>query len=476
MSAARHRGRHLAPLLVFGGALMLAVAAFGSAERLGHLRASGVLSAPLIHKVQAARLLLVVLSGMCLMVGMFRRAGSRGALLGGAVWLAGTLAFIQYAYPYHLFFRPRMLLRAALGEETLLSDFDPRSHLVVPSHEVLRARYSAINIHAHFSYAAFQRTPEQLADIIERCNVQVVVDLDGGLGKHLKEELARYVTPHPDRFTVFATVWFPPGPISWEYFRWEVAHLEEAKRLGVRGVKIWKNIGLYTKDEQGKLIALDDPRLEPLWTKLETLGLPVLIHVADPPMNFEPLDRHNESLEYLSQDAAISLHYGRGTPRPEVVLDQFERVVERHPNITFIAAHLGNKAYDLGAVAQMLDRHPNLHMDISSRASDLGRQPVTARAFIIRYADRLSFGTDGNPTEKVYRGYFRLLETADEYFDEPEWPYYKFGRWKLYGLALPDDVLRKIYHDNAAQLLGLPLLDSAKASQLRSGRATGQAR
>lgn len=473
MGISRGRSKKNAgPFILAIGVLALLAAALMSPQLLNHFKSlvrpegSGTISASLARIVEAARLFLLAVSGILMVVGASPRGVLR-VLVVAAAWLVVSLAIIQQAYPYNLFFRPRDLLRAALGEERLLGDYDPRSHLVVPSHVILRAKYPAVNIHAHFRYAAHQWTPRAIAATIQQCNVQVAVDLDGGLGKHLREEFAKFAAPYPGQVAIFATFWYPPGPISWDYFKWEVAHLEEAKQLGVRGVKIWKNIGMYTKDEHGKIIPLDDPRLEPMWNKIETLGLPILIHVSDPPMNFEPIDGHNESLDYLLQDAAISYH-GPGVPGPEVVLPEFERVIKRHPGLTFIAAHLANTAYDLNAASQMLDRHKNLYMDISSRASDLGRQPVTARAFIIRYADRLLFGTDGNPTPKVYRGYFRLLETSDEYFDEPEWPEYKFGRWKLYGLALPDDVLRKVYHDNAARLLGLPLLSALPAPHLES--------
>ena len=463
-------------------AFALLAAALMSPELLGHLkslvhpRAGDILSVSLVHKVQAVRLFLLVISGGLVGVGIFRSTSMRGSLVSGAIWLAGALTVIQYAYPRHLLFRPRDLFRAALGEELLLTDYDPRSHLVVPSHEVLRAKYPVINIHAHFQHWYQHWTPEQLLAFMQETNTERIIDLDGGLGKNLQEEVVRYAAPHPNQFIIFASFWFGDSLTDWNYFRRTVEErLPDAKAKGAKGIKIWKNIGIHTRDEQGKFIALDDQRLEPLWVKAEALNLPILIHLADPPENFAPLDEHNESLEYLIQDEAISYHGGR-VPHPEVVLAQFERVAERHPKVTFIAAHLANVAYDLETAGRMLDRHPNLYMDISSRANELGRQPVTARKFMIRYADRLLFGTDGNPGAKVYRGYFRLLETADEYFDDPAWPKFKFGRWKLYGLNLPDDVLRKLYHDNAAKLLGLPLLASPQASQSESRRTMERVR
>ena len=476
MTRRRTKRRHqrFGRLVLTAGLLALFGAALLNPDWLGHLSADGVLSLPLIQKVHAVCLSLLLASGILVTVGTHRHFGLLGCVIGVVAWLACSLVIVDRIYPGHLLFRPKALLGAVLGEEVLLRDYDPRSHLVVPSHVVRSARYPAIGIHTHFRHGT-HRTPDELVGIMQRCNLQAMVDLDGELDGRLREEMRHYAATDADRFVIFATFWFSADLDKWDHWRGIVDQLDEAKQLGARGIKVWKNLGLRTRDERGRLIAIDDMRLEPLWMKADALGLPILIHVGDPAANFEPLDRYNERIEYLTADAAIA-YQGLGAPRPQTLLAQFERVVERHPNVTFILAHLGNLSYDLAAAGQMLNRHPNLSMDISARANELGRQPVTARAFFIRYADRLLFGTDGNPDDKVYRGYFRLLETSDEYFDDPEWPEFKFGRWKLYGLNLPDDVLRKVYHDNAAKILSLPLLTSTQASKAESGRTTERVR
>lgn len=378
--------------------------------------------------------------------------------LGVAVVLIMAAGFaIDRTYPGHLLRRPRLALEAILGEELLLRDYDPRPHLTVPEHPVDRARFPVINIHAHFRRWKQHWTAEQLVGFMDACNIERIVDLDGGLGENLTSAAAAYAGRYPGRFIHFATFGFKPELESADDFAKKIKRLEEAKTLGARGIKVWKNLGLRTRDAQGRLIPIDDPRVDALWAKAGELGLPVLIHVGDPQANFEPLDRHNERYEFLRAERALS-YQGPDAPRPETLLEQFERVVARHPATTFILAHLGNRTDDLAAAGAMLDRHPNLVMDISARIQELGRQPVTTRAFFLRYQDRLLFATDGNPDAAVYRQHFRFLETADEYFDYPFWPMFNYGRWKIYGVDLPDGVLRKLYHDNAAKILGLPLL------------------
>jgi hypothetical protein len=302
---------------------------------------------------------------------------------------------------------------------------------------------------------------------MDACNVVATVDLDGQLGETLREEIARFNHAAPERLIIFAALGFPKGPVSWDLFQQQVDQLDSAKAMGARGLKIWKNIGLYTSDPAGRRIALDDRRLDPMWAKADALALPILIHVADLPANFDSLDRHNERYEFLSGNPRLAYH-GAAAPRPEQLLTEFEAVVERYPTHPFILAHFANLPNDLAAAGALLDRHPNLSMDISVRVPELGRQPRAAREFFIRYQDRLFFATDGNPDERGYRQHFQFLETADEHIDYPFWPQINFGRWKVSGVELPDAVLRKLYHDNAAKLLGLPLLPVAVEGASRS--------
>jgi predicted TIM-barrel fold metal-dependent hydrolase len=180
--------------------------------------------------------------------------------------------------------------------------------------------------------------------------------------------------------------------------------------------------------------------------------LPVLIHVADPAAFFLPIDETNERWEELHRHPEWSF-YGPQFPRREKLLADFLRVVERHPRTVFIGAHLASNSEDLATLGQWLDRYPNLVVEIASRIAELGRQPFTARRFLIQYQDRLLFGTDGPWPEERLRLYWRFLETEDEYFPYSERPFPPQGFWNIYGVNLPDEVLRKIYYENALRVL-----------------------
>lgn len=435
------------------GALALLGGAFVSPALLAHASPDGILSFALQQRLEALRLCALLLGTGLLTAAACRWRGTVVGLLVFWVAAAWSLGTVERLYPKHVLHQPVRLLRSALGQELRLADYQPRAHLVVPQHEVLRAKYPALNIHAHFHYTGDQRGAEEMLAIMDQCNVTATADLDGTVDGFLDADLNGFARAYPGRFFVLAQIGFSPR-MDWEQFARDVALLPAAQQGGAVGLKIWKTLGLKTRDADGRLVALDDPRLEPLWGTAERLGLPILIHVGDLPANFEPLDEHNERYEYLQQEREIAYH-GTDSPSPLDVLTQFERVVARHRKLPFVLAHLGNRTDNLAEAGALLDRHPNLFMDISARANELGRQPVTARAFFLRYADRLLFGTDGNPDEAVYRGYFRLLETADEYFDDPKWPKFRYGRWKLYGLNLPDEVLRRVYAQNAARIFRL---------------------
>lgn len=460
----RHRARFVGRLWLIAGLAGVAALLGGTMvtpQMLTALSPDKSVSAPLLAKFLMLRNLALLCGALTVAVASWKRWGSGWgvpAALVSAVWLG---VMMHQLYPHNLLEQPAKLLRAVLGQEILLSDFDPQTQMAVAQHDILRAKYPVINIHAHFRRWYQHWTPQDLQALMKACNVIRIIDLDGELGPRLKQEVEQYAKPYPQDFTVFATFWFPDGVINWPYFTQSLQQLEQAKQLGAQGIKIWKNLGLKTLDTNGCLIAVDDVRLDLVWEAAARLKLPILIHVGDPSAFFKPIDQHNERYEELHANPDWSF-YGPQFPPLATVLNQFERVLARHPQTTFILAHLGNRTDDLSAAAGMLDRHPNLHMDISARISELGRQPVTARTFFIKYQDRLLFGTDGNPEASVYRAYFRFLETRDEYFDYPFWPEFNYGRWKISGIGLPDEVLRKLYHDNAAKLLGLPLLPNAR--------------
>ena len=458
--------RQSSVFILLCGIVMLFVCAWVSVEYLMRFSADGVLSQSSIEKINVLRQLALIIGSVLVIRAAWELRGTLAAWFSLLASLTWSLLVVQSLYPSNLLLRPDRLVRVALGQELLLSDYDPRSDLKVPAHPVMRAKFPVINIHAHFRHWYQHWTPEQMVAFMDLCNIQHIVDLDGGLGQTLAREVERFATPYPERFTVFATFWFPPGEMDWSSFNDNLAKLAQAKAIGAKGVKIWKNLGLRTKDGQGKIIPVDDLRLEPLWQVIGQAQLPLLIHVGDLHANYLPLDRHNERYEFLSAKKDLAYH-GPGAPSLESILGQFENVVSRHPEIIFILAHLGHRTDDFSQAARMLDRHPNLFMDISARVQELGRQPNAARDFLIKYQDRVLFGTDGNPDPEVYRTHFRFLETGDEYFDYPFWPTFNYGRWKIYGVELPDEVLTKIYHDNAANILRLPLLSEVDSRSRR---------
>ena len=329
MSRSRHRARTdrghrktrdlaLGALLVLGVAALLAGACV-TPGLLGRLSDSGILSLALQQRVQALRLLLMLAATVVLVAScaLWRRGATAWLALVVGVTAMGIV--VHRVYPNHLLARPQRLIGALLGEELLLSDYDPQPRLVTPTHEVLRARYPVINVHVHFRHAT-RRTPEALGRIMDACNVQRMVDLDGFLGEKLREEIATFTQRDPERLITFASVGFGETLTDWGYFRQHsISGLEDAKRLGAKGIKIWKNLGLRTKDEHGRVIPIDDPRIDSLWAKAGALGLPILIHVGDPAAFFDPIDRHNERYEELKQNPDWSF-YGRQYPSLETVL------------------------------------------------------------------------------------------------------------------------------------------------------------
>jgi predicted TIM-barrel fold metal-dependent hydrolase len=230
------------------------------------------------------------------------------------------------------------------------------------------------------------------------------------------------------------------------------AELATVKQRGANGLKIFKQFGLEYKNADGSLIRIDDARWNPIWQACGETALPVLIHVADPAAFFLPIDQTNERWEELHRHPDWSF-FGPRFPAHEELLAALLRVVKAHPETTFISAHMASNAEDLATVGQWLDEYPNLYIEIASRIAELGRQPVTARRFLLKYQDRVLFGTDGPWPEERVRLYWRFLETEDENFPYSERPFPPQGLWNIYGINLPDDVLRKIYYENAARIV-----------------------
>ncbi len=338
----------------------------------------------------------------------------------------------------------------APGGRLLLKDFTPRSMLRVPQNPVARARFAVIDFHGHLSRAEPQRTIR----VMDACNVRMVVNFDGGSGPNLERQKERF-GEHPGRFVHFARLRW--RTIDDEDFSAKAARqLEDDVRAGARGLKISKALGLYVRDRSGKLIAVNDPRLESVWAKCGELGIPVVIHTADPDAFFLPVDAENEQYGALVRKPAWSFH-GRDFPSKDTLLAQRNDIIARHPRTTFVGLHMANRTENLAEVTALLEKHPNLHVEFGARVNELGRQPYTARKFFLQHQDRILFGLDRNPPSAYhYRVYFRFLETWDEHFDYDRRP--GLGRWKIYGIGLPDGVLEKVYYRNALKLLKLEKL------------------
>lgn len=344
-----------------------------------------------------------------------------------------------------------------------LTAYCPRPALTTKVTPITKPRFAVIDAHNHlaepFGGGWDKRPLAELLAALDQAEVRVYVDLDGGWGEDvLQTHLDYFKAAAPERFLIFGGVDWSAWPEHGERFgEWAAARLRQQAAWGAQGLKIWKPFGLHVRDPHGRLVAVDDARLDPLWATAAELGLPVLIHVADPVAFFEPLDETNERWEELQA------HPDWQFPSPPfpafmTILNQLAELVARHPQTTFIGAHVGCYAENLGWVGQLLERCPNFYIDFSARIAELGRQPYTSRRFFLQYADRILFGTDAGPDLAMYRVYYRFLETDDEYFNYDPDPQGipSQGRWSIYGLSLPDEVLEKVYYRNAARVLGLP--------------------
>jgi uncharacterized protein len=348
---------------------------------------------------------------------------------------------------------------AAKRMTLLLRDFHPRTMLHIPVHEVTRARFPVWDVHNHVNDArgiGERIPPEQVIHAMDNANVAKIVILTGGWGESLQSVLDKMVKPYPDRFIVFTQIdW---SKVNDPHFSEEmVAQLDDAVRRGARGLKVLKDLGLEVRDAKGKLLRVDDPRLDAIWEECGRLGIPVAIHTSDPEAFFTPVDQNNERYEELKTNPTWSF-YDHGFPSKQELLDERNRIIERHPRTTFFALHVANWPENLDAVSAWLDRYPNMMVEFGARQAELGREPRRAARFFQDYQDRIMFGTDSEPVPEMYQNYFRWLETEDDYFEY--WGYPGQGRWQIYGLGLPDAILEKVYHLNAervfAQFKGAP--------------------
>ena len=336
-------------------------------------------------------------------------------------------------------------------------DYEPKSTLVVPEHPRTRAKFPFIDIHNH---QPRNMSPAEVAKLVadmDRIGMAVMNNLSGGSGDALKQGIATFQGEYPKRFVAFANIDF--ANIDDPDFGVKAARqLEQDVKNGAVGLKIFKNLGMFVTDKSGKRVPTDDPRLDPIWEKAGELGIPVLIHTGEPVAFWSPVDKYNERWLELQQFP----NRRRSDPKFasfEQTMGEQWNLFRKHPRTRFIAAHLSWLGNDLGRLGKLLDEMPNMYTEIGAVLHELGRQPKAARAFLIKYQDRVLMGKDIWAPEE-YATYFRVLETEDEYFD-----YYRkrHAFWKMYGLGLPDEVLKKIYYRNALVLL--PKIDASAFPQ-----------
>jgi predicted TIM-barrel fold metal-dependent hydrolase len=331
-------------------------------------------------------------------------------------------------------------------------EYKPKSRLIVPEHPTPRAKYPVIDIHSHQPAPITPERFKEVVDAMDKLNLRTLVNLSGGSGDKLKQSIAAIKnSAHPDRMVLFANVSFQGG-VGPGFGAKAAAQLAEDVKAGALGLKIFKELGLRTLKADGTRLHLDDAELDPIWAKCAELKIPVLIHTAEPAPFFDPIDFTNE--RWLEEALFPDRRYQDPKfPRFEELLAERDRMFEKHKNTTFIAAHMAYLSNDLGRFSKYLDTHPNVYAETGAVLAEYGRQPRTARAFFIKYQDRILFGKDSfQPDEYPY--YWRTFETGDEYFD-----YYRdyHAFWKLYGMELPDEVLKKLYYKNALRIVkGLP--------------------
>ena len=338
-----------------------------------------------------------------------------------------------------------------------IEDYKPRSTLVVPQHPVTRAKYPFIDVHNHPNTLMPADQLDKMVKDMDRINLQTMVDLSGGYGDRLEKGVKNMKGRYPGRFVVFANIDFTNLDAP-DYPKRAAAQLERDVKNGAQGLKIFKPFGMDQKDTKGQRIHVDDPRFNEVFETCGRLHIPVLIHTAEPWSFFQPIDQYNERwLELVT-------HPGRARPPDkypswETLMEEQHHMFAMHPNTTFIDAHLGWLGNNLAELGKLLDRLPNVNTEVAAVLYDLGRQPRFAREFMIKYQDRVMFGKDTWAPEEYFT-YFRVFETADEYFD-----YYRkyHAFWQMYGLDLPDEVLKKLYYKNALRVI--PGIDPAPFPQ-----------
>lgn len=374
---------------------------------------------------------------------VFGLAGAASAAVGGAV--AGRASY------------------NTTRDSLALADYQPESMLHNAQVPIRRAKFPVIDFHNHITLGDDLKGPgnlhiyghsRQLLSYMDARNIRMRVDLTGGFGPDLLLSLAALQIPDPTRFAVFVQPWWnrlrEPG-----YPQFQADQIVQAHQQGAKGLKVLKTLGLRLREniDTGPLVKVDDSRFDPMWEVCGALQIPVGMHTSDPEAFFKPVDRFNERYEELRQHPNWSC-YGKDIPSNMSLQEARCRVIARHPKTQFVCFHVAD-AENLDFVSECMDKYPNMHVDIAARIAELGRQPRRSRKFFDKYQDRILFGTDAMaiPGQHFYEPYFRFLETEDEYFPYSSDPHPLQGRWNISGIGLPDEILRKVYYDNAARLL-----------------------
>jgi predicted TIM-barrel fold metal-dependent hydrolase len=329
-------------------------------------------------------------------------------------------------------------------------EYEPVSTLVVPEHKVTRSKFPFIDVHNH-QFRMPTMGLDTLIKEMDKLNMKVMVNLSGQSGDILNKSVKNINDHYPQRFIVFANVDFG-GVGNGGWAEKAARQLEQDVRNGANGLKVYKNLGFSVKDNNGNRVAVDDPRLDPIWQKCAELKIPVLIHTADPKSFWDSMDIHNE--RWMELATHPNRRRGPNNPEPfEDLISEQQRMFKRNAKTTFIAAHFGWLPNNLERLSKLLDEMPNVNVEFGAVIAELGRQPKMARQFFEKYQDRILFGKDSWVPEE-YATYFRVLETEDEYF-----PYHKkyHAFWRMYGLGLSDVILKKVYYKNALRII--PNLD-----------------
>ena len=342
----------------------------------------------------------------------------------------------------------------------------PDCLLVRREHIPEKGRFPVVDAHNHIFG---DESAERLLEVMDRTGIRTWVNVSGNVIMPLENNtytikrvpiedfIEEYVIPHPERFVCFTMAEFARWkdfvlPVSTDFAEKCIETLERDVGKGACGLKLTKELGLKFRDEDGNFIPVNDKRLYPVWKRAGELEIPVLMHISDPVGFFQPLDERNEHAPVLREFPGWSF-YGSYFSKEEL-LEQRNRLIHDHPQTIFILPHVANFAENLAAVGRLISENANVFIDISARLDELGRQPYTARDFIIQFRDRILFGVDMPVDADIYRCHFRFLETRDEYFETPDYiGRWGKSRWRVHGLNLPDEVLKKIYYENAERVI-----------------------